>query len=138
MVGTWLAGQRPGPADPDAGTVRPCDIRVEGRSVSGPRAARQTAPVLCTERAAHTAAQCLQMVKLAGAGQQHGLLLRALGRQQTSMPSGSGLLPGPTLRAPRAQCQDLGHWFGWTIPVIVWFSAGRSSAEHSWPPLVVT
>ena len=37
MVGTWLAGQRPGPADPDAGMVRPCDIRVEGRSVSGPR-----------------------------------------------------------------------------------------------------
>ena len=37
MVGTWLAGQRPGPAEPDAGTARPCDIRVEGRSVSGLR-----------------------------------------------------------------------------------------------------
>ena len=37
MVGTWLAGQRPGPAEPDAGTPRPCDIRVEGRSVSGLR-----------------------------------------------------------------------------------------------------
>ena len=37
MVGTCLAGQRPGPAEPDAGTSRPCDIRVEGRSVSGLR-----------------------------------------------------------------------------------------------------
>ena len=37
MVVTCLAGQRPGPAEPDAGTPRPCDIRVEGRSVSGLR-----------------------------------------------------------------------------------------------------
>ena len=37
MGGTRLAGQRPGPAEPDAGTPRPCDIRVEGRSVSGLR-----------------------------------------------------------------------------------------------------
>ena len=63
------------------------------------------------------------MVKLAGAGQQHGLLLRALDWQQTSMPSGSGLLPGPTLRAPRARW-DLGHWVGWTIPVVVLSGAG--------------
>ena len=37
MAGTCLAGQLPGPAEPDAGTSRPCDIRVEGRSVSGLR-----------------------------------------------------------------------------------------------------
>ena len=67
------------------------------------------------------------MVKLAGAGQQHGPLLRAPNWQQTSMPSGSGLLPGPTLRAPRARWdQKFGHWYGYTMPVVehvpVWLS----------------
>ena len=95
MVGTWLAGQRPGPAEPDAGTARPCDIRVEGRSVSG---LRPDSLLRCSALGGlltqpHNFLCQLMVKKLACAGQQHGLLSRALGRQQTSMPSGSGLLP---------------------------------------------
>ena len=62
---------------------------------------------------------CLQMVKLAGAGLQHGQLPCDHGRQQTSMPSGSGLLPGPASRALRAWWD---HW-GW-----VWLYLTQSFA----------
>ena len=74
------------------------------------------------------------MGKLAGAGQQHGLLPRALGRQQTSMPSGSGLLPGPALRALRARRDHRGSGMVGPFPLVgyvlvlavaLWSAAGR-------------
>ena len=102
MVGTWLAGQRPGPAEPAAGTARRCDIRVEGRSVSGFRP-DSLHPVPCIGWADHTAAHCAccwgSWLVLAGSTAR----VARLGRQHTSMPSGSGMLPGPALRAPRAR-----------------------------------
>ena len=57
MGGSWLAGQRPGLAEPVAGTARLCDIRVEGRSVSGLRP-DSLHPVPCIGWVAHTDAQC--------------------------------------------------------------------------------
>ena len=102
MVGTWLAGQRPGPAEPVAGTARLCDIRVEGRSVSGLRP-DSLHPVPCIGWVAHTDAQCAccwgSWLVLAGSTAR----VAHLGRQHTSMPSGSGMLPGPALRAHRAR-----------------------------------
>ena len=119
MVGTWLAGQRPGPAEPAAGTARLCDIRVEGRSVSGLRP-DSLHPVPCIGWAAHTAAHCAccwgSWLVLAGSTARVALL----GRQHTSMPSGSGMLPGPALRAPRAR---RGHRaLGLVVPYPVGFA----------------
>ena len=60
---------------------------------------------------------CLQWVAGTAAAPSHALLEGAPERQQTSMPSGSGLLPGPTLRALRARWD---HWaLGWLGPVVV-------------------
>ena len=110
--------------------------RVEGRSLSDPRPDDQ---FRCTAPAGFSDSRilCLQWVVGLGTGPAQAPLSRGCERQQTSMPSGSGLLPGPTLRAPRARW-DLGHWYGWTIPVVVLSSTGLSSAEYGWPPLVVT
>ena len=119
MVGTCLAGQRPGPAEPAVGTARQRDIRVEGRSLSGLRPdslfrCSALDRLLTLPQSVPAAGEAGQ-----GAGQQHAPALHLSARQQTSMPSGSGLLPGPVSRALRAW-RD--HW-GW-----VWLDHSQSLA----------
>ena len=120
--GAWLAGQPSVPAEPGAGAARLLEHRVEGRSLSDLRPDDQ---FRCTALAGFSDSRilCLQWVVGLGTGPAQAPLSRGCERQQTSMPSGSGLLPGPTLRAPRARW-DLGHWVGWTIPVVVQSGAG--------------
>ena len=122
-------------AAPGAGTARLSEHRVEGRSLSDLRPDDQ---FRCTALAGFSDNRmlCLQWVAGTAAAPSHALLEGAPGRQQTSMPSGSGLLPGPTLRALRARW-DHGHW-GWVDPNGSLSGAGWSSAEHSWLPLVVS
>ena len=102
MGGSWPAGQRSGPAEPDAARLRQGDSRDGGRSLSvlRPDSLRQCSAL----------AWLITLLQLPaygdgwlGAGWPHGTLPCSAGRQQTSMPSGSGLLPGPILRAPRAR-----------------------------------
>ena len=88
-----------GPAEPDAARLWWCDnIRDGGCSLSvlRPDSLRRCSALAWLLTLPHS---CLQMVMagwvLAGPT-EHGPLPRAVGRQQTSMPSGSGLLPGPT------------------------------------------
>ena len=116
-VGTWLAGQRPAPADPGAGTLRLSEHRVGGRSVSVLRPDDQ---LRCKALAGCSGSSilCLQWMAGVAAAPAHALMACAHGRQQTSMPLGSGLLPGPTLRAPRARW-DHGQWDGWTTLLVV-------------------
>ena len=104
--GAWLAGQPSGPAEPGAGAARLLEHRVEGRSLSDLRPDDQ---FRCTARAGFSDSRmlCLQWVVGLGTGLAHALLSCDRERQQTSMPSGSGLLPGPTLCAPRARWD---HW----------------------------
>ena len=112
--------------------MRLSEHRVGGRSLSVLRPDDQ---LRCNALAGCSGSriQCLQWVAGVAAAPAHALLACAHGRQQTSMPSGSGLLPGPTLRAPRARW-DLGQWDGWTIPTGgSGVSAGWCSAEHGWP-----
>ena len=135
--GTWPAGQRSGPAEPDAAQLRPWDIRDGGRSLSvlRPDSLCQCSALAWLLSLPHSG---LQMgASWLSAGWHHGPLPCALGRRQTSMPTGSGLPPGPTLRAPRARW-DLGQWDGWTIPtggscLYAGGGAGWCSAEHGWP-----
>ena len=101
MGGTWPAGQCSGPADPDAARLRQRDSRDGGRSLSvlRPDSLRQCSAL------AWLITLLLQPADGDGwqeAGWPHGTLPCSAGLQQTSMPSGSGLLPGPILRAPRA------------------------------------
>ena len=110
-------------AAPGAGTARLSEHRVEGRSLSDLRPDDQ---LRCIALAGYSDSclQCLQWVVGLGTGPAQAPLSCGCERQQTSiMPSGSGLLPGPTLRALRARW-DLGHWYGWTMPVVVLSSAG--------------
>ena len=100
--GAWPAGQPSGPAEPGAGAARLSEHRVEGRSLSDLRPDDQ---FRCTARAGFSDSRmlCLQWVVGLGTGPAQALLSCDCERQQTSMRSGSGLLPGPTLRAPRAR-----------------------------------
>ena len=110
VMDAWLAGQPPVPAEPGAGTVRLTEHRVGGRSLSDLRPEDR---FRCTALAGCSASriQCLQWVVGVETGLAHPMLSCDHERQQTSMPSGSGLLPGPTLRAPRARWD---HWaLGW-------------------------
>ena len=109
-------------AAPGAGTARLSEHRVEGRSLSDLRPNDQ---FRCTALAGFSDSRmlCLQWVVGLGTGLAHALLSCERERQQTSMPSGSGLLPGPTLRAPRARW-DLGLGVGWTSSKVVLSGAG--------------
>ena len=106
--GSWLAGHRPAPAEPGAGTLRLSEHRVGGRSLSVLRPDDQ---LRCNALAGCSGSriQCLQWVAGVAAAPAHAPLACAHGRQQTSMPSGSGLLPGPALRAPRARWDLMGR-----------------------------
>ena len=116
-MGTWLAGQRPAPADPGAGTLRLSGHRVGGRSLSVLRPDDQ---LRCKALAGCSGSSilCLQWMAGVAAAPAHALLACAHGWQQTSMPSGSGLLPGPTLRALLALGGTLGSGMVGPYPLV--------------------
>ena len=73
-----------------------------------------------------------------GAGQQHAPASHLSARQQTSMPSGSGLLPGPVSRALRAWRDHWGWVWLYLTQSLAMFSTTVCSSEHGGlPPFVL-
>ena len=137
MAGTCLAGQLPGPAEPDAGTPRQCDIRVEGRSVSGPRpdsllrcsalGGLLTQPL--NVPADGEAGWCWPAAWPAAVRSRSAADLYALGQWSAAW---SRLARSPRVVGPLGLSLVVPH-----SELVHVFSMAVCSSEHSWQPLFV-
>ena len=100
--GTWPAGQRSGPAEPDAAQLRPWDIRDGGRSLSAlrPDSQRQCSALAWLLSLLHSGLQMVELAECWLAPRPTAVCSRlaadlyAFGQWSVAR--------GPILRAPRA------------------------------------